>query len=162
WATTEETQFDDRQAAIALWERAARSDPSRVQIWEALVRLKMDNGDVEGGLDALQPLRGLLSDEEKLAAELRIATTLIQRLDRVDRALPILGSVLEKAPADGAARNLAFGIVRSASPLRARAGEILEQASGAADPPAEQRALVEQLLEATKDAETGESTQLSK
>jgi lipopolysaccharide biosynthesis regulator YciM len=91
-----------------------------------------------------------------------MATTLIERLDRVDRALPILGSVLEKAPADAAARGLAFDILRSSPAVRARAGELLEHASAAGDSPEEQRVLIEQLLETTGDAEKDATTQLSK
>ncbi|HEX9295553.1 MAG TPA: tetratricopeptide repeat protein [Polyangiaceae bacterium] len=162
WAIVEETEFGDREAAIALWERAAVRDPSRIQIWEALVRLKIAKGDVEGGLDALQPLRALLNDERKLAVELGMASTLIERLDRAERALPILGAVLERAPADSVARELAYRVLRSDSPLRARAGELLEQAGAAIDSAEEQRGLLEQLLEITSDARGTTSTQLAK
>jgi tetratricopeptide (TPR) repeat protein len=162
WATIEETEFGDRQAAIALWERAGLRDASRAQIWEAIVRLKIENGDVEGGLDALQRLRGLLSEEARLATELRLATTLIERLDRADRALPLLASVLEKAPTHAGARDLTLGIVRSASALRTRAAELLDHASAAADSSEEQQAVLELLLEATSDAGEADIAQLSK
>jgi tetratricopeptide (TPR) repeat protein len=158
WAIAEESDFGDRQAAMAAWERASRADPASVPTWEALVRLKMDNGDIEGALDAAQVLRGLLGDEAKLATEVRIATTLIERLDRADRALPILASALERAPADLVARELGFRILKSGSPLRTRAAELLEQASSASDSPVEQIALLEQLLEITALGDTNEAT----
>jgi tetratricopeptide (TPR) repeat protein len=161
WATAEETQFADREAAIALWQRAALADPSRIPTWEALVRLRLDVGDVEGALDALQPLRALLSEDARLTTELRSATTLIEGLDRVDRALPLLASVLEKAPGRAAARNLAMRILRSASPFRARAGELLERASSASDSTEEQQAMLELLLEGTSGADARQVAQLS-
>ncbi len=62
WARFEEQELGDPEAAMNVLARAAQLAPDRPEVWENLVRLRLTEGDGEGGLQAAGELRRLGRD----------------------------------------------------------------------------------------------------
>ncbi len=62
WARFEEQELGDPEAALSVLERAAQVAPDHPEIWERLARLRLSEGDGDGGLVAASQLRRLGRD----------------------------------------------------------------------------------------------------
>ena len=157
WATVEDEELGDRSAAIAVLERAMLQAPSNTDVLARVTRLKLESGDVTGGLAALGRLRELTDDVRRRDLELSVAEALVGRLGAFEHALPLLRSVLEVTPKNALARQLAFQVVAKPSPVRDMAAALLETSANADEDAAVRRTMLSRLLDATEDdvAQTG-------
>lgn len=89
WARFEEQELGDPEAAIDVLARAAELAPDRAEIWENLTRLRLSEGDGQGGLLAAGELRrlGRELDTELLSLLLEQEPTARWALDRVKLTL---------------------------------------------------------------------------
>jgi thioredoxin-like negative regulator of GroEL len=62
WARFEEQELGDPGAALQVLARAAELAPDRAEVWENLARLRLSEGDGDGGLSATHELRRLGRD----------------------------------------------------------------------------------------------------
>lgn len=134
WARFEEQELGDPEAAIEVLSRAAQLAPDRPEIWENLTRLRLSEGDGQGGLLAAGELRRLGGelDVGLLTVLLEQEPTARWALDRVkltlsaERRWPDLFALYERA-------------IDATSDERARA-ELLDEAAIAARDVAQDRA----------------------
>jgi tetratricopeptide (TPR) repeat protein len=151
WAAVEEQEFSDVPAAIALLERATQHDAKRSDVWRELSRLRIASGDVAAGLEALKRLRELGTNGDASEVELTMAELLIERLDQPQDALPLVEAALTAHPENARLRELTLKLC-AAPATRAKAAELYEKASIAADSPENQREALRLLLETTESS----------
>ena len=134
WARFEEQELGDPEAAIDVLSRAAELAPDRAEIWQNLTRLRLSEGDGQGGLVAAGELRRLGGelDDGLLHLLLEQEPTARWALDRLKLTLsaeqrwPELFALYERA-------------IDATSEERARA-ELLDEAAIAARDVAQDRA----------------------
>src|ERR1700690_1602391 len=106
WAKAEE-EHGAPEEAIAIYQRLAEMDAGRKVALEALCRLKLQAGDLAGGLSAFRALRSHHDEAGRLALDLSIARRLHEDFDRPSEAASVLAPVLAVWPPIQAARELA-------------------------------------------------------
>ena len=132
WAAAEENVFGDLGRALELSRRLLEWDPDSGQAMAAIARLSLATGDVDGAIDALALRREKSEGAARNALDLEIATLLL-RLPRHDgegaglsQAIACVASVLESAPQDAAALDLAAKLLERDDGY-GRAVELLER-----------------------------------
>ncbi len=155
WAEMEQRDFGDPQTALVLLDRAAAQDPQNVDVLESQIRLRLDSGDIEGGLDSLRKLRDVAGSEKSRGIVLR-AATLLCTAEHGEGALTLIQGLLDIAPTDPEARQLAFDLLTQGPPIRERAAELLERVSSVADSTEDHRKMLESLLDTAVDHDSWE------
>ncbi len=97
WARAED-EFGEADAAMVVYQRLAALEPGRREAIEALYRLKMHAGDVEGGLDVLRSMRDAGPETERRAVAVRMARLLLEEMDRPAEAAAALVPLFEAQP----------------------------------------------------------------
>lgn len=133
WAEIENKEFLDPRAARDVLERAAALDPTRADVWEALARQRIAEGDASGGVAALEELARRGGSPSSRQTELELARILLEKQELPDKSLAIVESILVRDPKDRAARDLAFELSKKDEWLSLRALELLERATLAGD-----------------------------
>jgi tetratricopeptide (TPR) repeat protein len=145
WAQAEERVFSNPQAALELYARVLDQDPDRTDALSELGRIQAELGDFEGALVALRALRDRSDEQERVGIDLKVATLLLEQLERPDEALAVAESLLELSPTDPSAlaivnRTLAY------PETKMRAAQLLERASEAVEDPRRRAEVLETLL----------------
>ncbi|HEX3770104.1 MAG TPA: tetratricopeptide repeat protein [Polyangiaceae bacterium] len=133
WARAED-EFGETDAAMAVYQRLADTEPGRREALEALCRIKLHAGDVEGGLVALRSLREAGSESERRAVILRMAKLLLEEMGRPAEAVIALAPLIGAVPAVAAANKLLQSTLADPA-TRPQVVERLEQLANEADPP---------------------------
>ena len=97
WAKAEE-EYGVPEEAIAVYRRLAEIDGQRARASEALCRLMLRAGDVDGAVEALSAVKGASDDAGQREIGLRIARLLADDLDRPGDAAATLARVLGAGP----------------------------------------------------------------
>lgn len=145
WAAAEESSFGNPQGAIELLLRVLEQDPTRTDALAELARLQTAGGDPEAALGTLRRLREHAQGDEALLVDHRIAWLLFEALGRPGEALGVAAGLLDLAPADPDALQIAHRSLRHPE-LRVRAAELLERAAEASADQAAQARVLEALL----------------
>jgi len=145
WAVVEESELGDPARALALYKRIAEADGEDFEALTAVSRLSLEQGDVEGALAALIARRAASEGEARNALDVQIATILAGRPGRGREALDRVAGVLEVAPHDPQALELAAKLLRDPE-VTARAAEVLEKSLDAVDDPAMRVDILQRLL----------------
>ena len=133
WARAED-EFGETEAAIAVYQRLADLDPGRREALEALCRLKLHTGDLEGGLASLQALRDAASEGDRRGVILRMARLLLEEMGRPAEAALALAPLFDVEPPIAAAHQMLQRTLADAS-ARAQVVERLEQLAEGSDRP---------------------------
>ncbi|HEX4445775.1 MAG TPA: tetratricopeptide repeat protein, partial [Polyangiaceae bacterium] len=131
WARAED-EFGETEAAIAVYQRLADLDPGRREALEALCRLKLHTGDLEGGLASLQALRDTASESERRGVILRMARLLLEEMGRPAEAALALAPLFDVEPPIAAAHQMLQRTLADAG-ARGQVVERLEQLAEGAD-----------------------------
>jgi tetratricopeptide (TPR) repeat protein len=132
WADAEERDLGHEQAALELYKKVLELDESDLDALAAVSRLSLARGDVEGALAALMARRAASEGEAKNALDVQIATILAERPERAGEALDRVAGVLENAPQDTAAIELAARLLSNPE-VADRAAKVLETSLDALD-----------------------------
>jgi lipopolysaccharide biosynthesis regulator YciM len=132
WARAEE-EFGEAETAMAVYQRLVDVDPGRKEALEALCRLRLHAGDVEGGLAALRLLRDSSNETEKRNVALRMARLLLDEMGRPAEAALALAPLLAIVPPIAAAHQLMQKTLADAT-ARGAIVERLEELANEADP----------------------------
>jgi tetratricopeptide (TPR) repeat protein len=132
WAEAEERDLGHEQTALELYKKVLEIDESDLEALAAVSRLSLAHGDIEGALSALVARRSASEGEAKNALDVQIATILADRPGRAAEALDRLESVLESAPQEAAAVELAARLLHDPE-VGGRAAKILEASLDAVD-----------------------------
>ncbi len=97
WAKAEE-EYGAPEEAIAVYQRLADTEAGRMAALEALCRLKLQAGDLAGGLSAFKALRSGCDEERRLALDLSITRRLYEDLGQPAEAASVLGPALAAEP----------------------------------------------------------------
>lgn len=125
WAESEERELGHEQTALELYKKVLEIDESDLDALAAVSRLSLAHGDVEGALSALLARRAASEGVAKNALDVQIATILADRPNRAGEAIDRIASVLESAPQDQAAIELAARLLSNPE-VSARAAKVLE------------------------------------
>lgn len=150
WANAEERELGDPRAAIALYERVVTLDRNQFEAYFELARLRAENGDEAGALEALGVLRERASPEDRRVAELATAEILLERMGRGDEALDRLAPILEANPTERDALRIVQRALLSPA-TSGRAAEMLERVAAASGDPARRADVLEVLLSVSAD-----------
>lgn len=145
WAAVEETELGDPARALALYKRVVESNPEDFEALDAVSRLSLAQGDVEGALSALVARRATSEGEARNALDVQIATILAARPGRGRDALERVAGVLEASPHDAQALELAAKLLRDPD-VTTRAAEVLEKCLDAVDDPMMRVDILQRLL----------------
>jgi tetratricopeptide (TPR) repeat protein len=126
WAETEELQLGDPRAAMALYRQILEADPTEVEALDAITRLSLDLGDIEGALSALAAKRIAASGAAATEIDVDIARVLAERAGRAEEALERISHVLQHAPGDERALEFCLRLL-SLPELRSRAATVVER-----------------------------------
>ncbi len=132
WADSEERELGHEQTALELYKKVLESDDGDLDALAAVSRLSLAHGDVEGALSALLARRAASEGEAKNALDVQIATILAERPGRADEALDRIADVLESAPHDATAIDLAARLLGNPE-VAERAAKVLESSLDAVD-----------------------------
>jgi len=132
WAESEERELGHEQTALELYKKVLEIDESDLDALAAVSRLSLAHGDVEGALSALLARRAASEGEAKNALDVQVATLLAERPGRASEALDRIAGVLESAPHDPAAIELAARLLGNAE-VAERAAQVLESSLDAVD-----------------------------
>jgi lipopolysaccharide biosynthesis regulator YciM len=131
WARAED-EYGETGAAMAVYQRLADTEPGRREALEALCRIKLHAGDVEGGLVALRSLGDAGSESERRGVILRMARLLLEEMGRPAEAAIALAPLVGAVPPVAAANKLLHSTLADAA-TRPQVIERLEQLAGEAD-----------------------------
>jgi Flp pilus assembly protein TadD/DNA-binding SARP family transcriptional activator len=131
WARAED-EFGETDAAMAVYQRLADTEPGRREALEALCRIKLHAGDVEGGLVALRSLRDAGTESERRAVILRMARLLLEEMGRPAEAAIALAPLFGAVPPVAAANKLLHSTLADPA-ARPQVVERLEQLAGEVD-----------------------------
>ncbi len=132
WAESEERELGHEQTALELYKKVLEIDDADLDALAAVSRLSLAHGDVEGALSALHARHAASEGEAKNALDVQIATILAERPGRADEALDRIAAVLESAPHDPAAIELAARLLANPD-VAERAAKVLESSLDAVD-----------------------------
>jgi len=156
WAAVEENELGDPARALTLYRRVVDLDGEDLDALAAVSRLALAQGDIEGALAALLAQRAASEGEAKNRLDVQIATILAERAGRGPEALDRVAAVLESAPHDGEALELAAKLLRDPE-AGARAAEVLERSLDAVEDASMRVDILRRLL---AHGTPGESTRL--
>ncbi len=145
WALVEESELADPARALALYKRVNDAAPDDSEALDAVSRLSIAQGDIEGALSALTARRSASEGEARNALDVQIATVLVAQPGRGREALELVAGVLENAPHDAQALQLAARLLRDPE-VTARAAEVLEKSLDAVEEPAVRVDILQRLL----------------
>ena len=145
WALVEENELGDPARALALHKRVLEANPDDFDALGATARLSLALGDVEGALAALVTRRTSAEGEARNALDVQIATILVERPGRGREAIERVAGVLENAPHDPGALELAARLLRDPD-VTSRAAEVLEKSLDAVEDPARRVDILQRLL----------------
>ena len=134
WATVEEAELGDPARALVLYKKVIDAEPDDFEALAAVSRLSLAQGDVEGALTALIARRAASEGEARNVLDVQIATILAGRPGRGREAIERIAGVLEAAPHDPQALELASKLLRDPE-VTTRAAEVLEKSLDAVDDP---------------------------
>ena len=134
WATVEEAELGDPARALVLFKKVIDAEPDDFEALAAVSRLSLAQGDVEGALTALIARRAASEGEARNVLDVQIATILAGRPGRGREAIERIAGVLEAAPHDPQALELASKLLRDPE-VTTRAAEVLEKSLDAVDDP---------------------------
>lgn len=145
WAVAEETELGAPGEALALYKRVVEIDAEDIDALTAVARLSLAQGDIDGALEALEARRGASEGDAKNALDVQIATILAERPGRAREAVDRIAAVLEGAPHDIPAIELAAKLLRDPE-AGARAAEVLEKSLDAVEDPSMRVDILRRLL----------------
>ncbi|AKU97689.1 Exonuclease SbcC [Labilithrix luteola] len=145
-AVAEETELADPKAALALYRRVLELEQDDLEALSAVSRLSLAEGDVEGALAALIARRSVSEGEARNALDVQIAAILADRPGRAREALDRVAGVLEIAPHDPAALELAAKLLRDPQ-VGGHAAEVLEKSLDAVEDPERRVDILRRLLD---------------
>jgi golgin subfamily B member 1 len=145
WAAVEETELGDPAAALSLYRRVLEAEPEDIDALSAVTRLSLAQGDIEGALAALRTRRAGSEGEARNALDLEIARLLVGLPGRASEALDCVAGVLESAPHEGDALELAAKLLAD-DEVSGRAAEVLERSLDAVDDPGLRTVILERLI----------------
>ncbi len=145
WALAEENEIGDPVAALATYRKVLELDENDLDALAAVSRLSLAQGDVEGALSALIARRTASDGEARNALDVQIATILASRPGRAAEALDRVAGVLEIAPHDAGALDLAAQLLQDPD-VAPRAAEVLEKSLDAVESPEMKIRVFEQLV----------------
>lgn len=149
WAALEENELADPARALDLYKQVAFGDAEDLEALGAVSRLSLALGDVEGALGALIARRGAEGGDARNTLDVQIATILVGRPGRGREALERVAGVLEAAPHDAAALELAAKLLGDPE-ISTRAAEVLEKCLDAVEDPAMRVDILRRLLDASE------------
>lgn len=156
WATHEERNQKDDPAALAVLDRILSIDPTRLDVWSEVARLRHTMGDAEGTLAALEHIAPQEDSDKRVFFVIQQARLLVGPLNRPAEALDKIESVLAEQPSDPEV----LAIIKAALELpvvRQRAAELLQRVVTLVNDPSAQIAVLESLLQVTRDTQGFES-----
>jgi tetratricopeptide (TPR) repeat protein len=151
WAAVEETRLGDAAQALALYREVLAIDPDNVEAMGSIARIALASGDVDAGLAALVTRRDRCEGAARNAADLEIATVLLDRGVRLADALRSVAAVLESTPNDAPALALSARLLGSEE-SRAPAIAMLERTLESVDDAEVRAQILVRLLETPTDA----------
>lgn len=144
FARVEEEDLASKEAALSLHQKVLELAPEDEAALAAVVRLSLEAGDVAGALSALEARRGTAEGEARNALDMQIARILAARPGRQRDAIERIATVLETAPHDPSALELAASLVEDAD-VGGRAAEVLERSLDAVEEAETRIAILEKL-----------------
>ncbi|MBS2011556.1 MAG: tetratricopeptide repeat protein [Deltaproteobacteria bacterium] len=157
WAEVEESELGAPEKALELYKRVVEADAENVDALAAVARLSLAQGDVDGALEALTARRSVSEGDAKNALDVQIATILADRPGRGREAVERIAWVLEAAPHDPGALELAARLLRDPD-AGTKAAEVLEKSLDAVDDPAMRVDILKRLLAHGEGPATGDDT----
>lgn len=145
WAAAEENEIGDPAAALATYRKVLELDENDYDALDAVSRLSLALGDVEGALSALTARRAGSDGEARNVLDVQIANILASRPGRAAEALDRIAGVLEVSPHDTGALDLAARLLQDQD-VAPRAAEILEKSLDAVESAETKIAIFEQLV----------------
>lgn len=145
-AVAEETELASPKEALALYRRVLEIEQDDLEALSAVSRLSLAEGDVEGALAALIARRSGSEGEARNALDVQIASILADRPGRAREALDRVAGVLEIAPHDPAALELAAKLLRDPQ-IGGHAAEVLEKSLDAVEDPERRVDILRRLLD---------------
>lgn len=125
WAEVEQRDFGDVEAAIQAYERALGHGGAEREVLDKLAGLKLQIGDIEGGVQALGALRELCTEPARTEIDLRMAGLLSDALEQHAVAFDLVAPYLQARPPNPQALRIAVRCVEDAE-VRSRAAEAIE------------------------------------
>jgi tetratricopeptide (TPR) repeat protein len=157
WARSEETEFEDRVSAVALFERLVAQEPANQAALREIRRLRQAMGDWDGVENALGRLSELVSEPKRSEIDLERAEILSGRLACHEPALDLLVSAVARTGDPARARALLRAILNvDSAEQRLTAAERLVELSGSGA--AERIETLRTVLAATRDLANGQGT----
>ncbi len=144
WARVEEEELGAAEAALGLHRKVLELAPEDVEALSSVVRLSIAAGDVEGALAALKDRHANAEGEAKNALDMQIARILASQPGRAGEAIARIRAVLETAPHDAGALELAASLVDDPE-VGGRAAEVLERSLDAVEEPEVRVEILEKL-----------------
>ena len=117
WASAEQNELGDTEAAARLYEWVLQLDPERTEALTELSKLRVAHGDAEGALRSLSALRERMGPEMRVAIELEMAALLVEQLRRPLSALELVAA--DRRGAAHAARSPQAGARAARTPRNA-------------------------------------------
>jgi tetratricopeptide (TPR) repeat protein len=148
WAGAE-LEYGDSGAARSVYERVSAARPGHTGALEAMCRLSFQAGDLEGGLAALEKLRGHVAKSQSHALSVSLADWLWTELRYTGEAAQVLAPALGEDPPYTPAHALAGRMLEDPA-TRAEAIDRFEARANVA--PAEARWILDFLLRASKES----------
>ncbi|MDB4942278.1 MAG: Exonuclease SbcC [Labilithrix sp.] len=145
WAFVEESELGSPERARDLYRRVVQENPEDVEALSAIAQLSLVLGDVAGALEALESRRAASEGEARNVLDVQIATILADRPGHAKDAVERVAIVLESAPHDPAALELAARLLRDPE-VMSRAAEVLERSLDAVEDPVKRVEILERLL----------------
>ncbi|HEY5962167.1 MAG TPA: hypothetical protein VIV60_36675, partial [Polyangiaceae bacterium] len=149
WARSEETEFEDRSEAAALFERLVAQDQSNQAALREIRRLRQLMGDWDGVERALGRLGELVPEPKRSEIDLERAEILSRRLTCHEPALELVVSAVSRSGDKTRARTLLNSLLTvDSAELRLTAAERLVEYT---DDAGERIGMLRTILAATKD-----------
>lgn len=145
WASVEERELADSARALALHKRISEENPEDFEALAAVARLSLALGDIDGALAALESRRSASEGEARNALDLQIASILVETPGRGKETLDRVVGVLDHAPHDPVALELAGRLLRDPE-VGTRAAAVLEKSLEAEGDPVLQTEVLHRLL----------------
>src|SRR5262249_54488369 len=149
WAQAEETVLADPKAAAAVYRRVLSIEPERADALEALSRLLLATGDLEGALESLRQLRDSSEGASRRERDLEMAELPPTKLERPGDALTAVAPLVEAGAVDATALGVVYRALQH-PPAREQAAALLERAASGAEDDRQKLAILKTLLEMPK------------
>jgi len=134
-AIAEERELSDPKAALDMYRRVIKLDSENLEAVSAATRLLLEEGNVDGAVELLLERRNAAEGDTRNAFDVQIATIDFERRKRGRDAVERVAGVLENAPDDAVAIELAAKLLDDPEAGDA-AAEVLERSIDAIPDPA--------------------------